>query len=75
VGRYATVPTFNIGRISAAPTHGPSRMRSFLRLRWLPGRDDEGAGEDGEGSVFPPELLFALAVAGMESAEESPASC
>jgi hypothetical protein len=75
VGRYATVPTFNIGRIGAAPTHGPSRMRSLLSPRRLPRRDDEGAEEDGEGSVFPPELMFALAVAGMESAEESPASC
>jgi hypothetical protein len=73
-GRNAVVPPFDVGRIGVAPFRGPSRTRRVSRPRQLPGRDGEGAGEDGKGGDLPPNLLFALAVAGMESAKESLAS-
>ena len=66
-GWNTVVPLFDAGKISVAPSLGPSRTRCLLRLRWLP-RQDTGsrtsAKEDDMGGILPSNLMFVLAVVG-----------
>ena len=69
LGRDTMILPFNAGSIGVAPSCGSSRTQRSLRPSWLPEQDRESVREDGGDGVLPPDFMFLLAAAGMESAE------